>query len=42
LDDLAGINSIIIREIRFFNGTQATARWGTGHAHGVIQVLTQD
>jgi hypothetical protein len=42
VDDLAGITSIVIREIRFFNGTQATARWGTGHAHGVIQVLTQD
>jgi len=40
--DLAGIAATIIREIRFFTGQQAAARWGTGHGHGVIQVVTRD
>jgi hypothetical protein len=34
----AGEGKNIIRGA--FNATQAPARWGTGHTHGVIQVVT--
>jgi hypothetical protein len=27
-------------EIRYYDGPQATYRWGAGHSHGAIQVLT--
>jgi hypothetical protein len=30
-----------IKEIRFYNASDATQRWGTGHSAGVIEVLTQ-
>ena len=26
--------------VRYFTGSEATYRWGAGHGHGVIQVLT--
>jgi hypothetical protein len=26
--------------IRYYNGAEATYRWGAGHQHGAIQVLT--
>lgn len=42
VSDLAGIGIVVIRSIRFFNSQQATARWGTGHTHGAILVLTED
>jgi hypothetical protein len=42
VQDLAGISPAIVRSILFFNRQQATARWGTGHTHGAILVLTQD
>jgi len=42
VSELAGISVIVIRSLRFFNSQQATARWGAGHSHGAIQVLTQD
>ena len=31
------VNSV--REIRFHNATDATQRWGTGHAGGVIELI---
>lgn len=30
-----------IEEIRYYNASDATTRWGTGVAGGVIQVITQ-
>lgn len=42
VENLAGINTVIIESIRFYDGRQAVARWGTGHAHGVIQVISRD
>lgn len=30
-----------IKEIRFYNASDATQKWGTGHAAGVIEVVTQ-
>lgn len=29
-----------VQAVRFFNGPQATYRWGAGHSHGAIEVLT--
>lgn len=29
------------KEIRYYNGSEATSRWGTGHAGGVIYVTTR-
>jgi hypothetical protein len=40
--ELANIAASRIDYIRFFTATQATARWGTGHTHGAIQVVTLD
>ncbi|MFH1765909.1 MAG: hypothetical protein ABIF09_17110 [Gemmatimonadota bacterium] len=40
IEDLAGVNTLIIEELRFFDGQRATARWGTGHSHGAIEVVT--
>jgi hypothetical protein len=30
-----------IKEIRFYNASDATQRWGTGHSAGVIEIVTQ-
>lgn len=30
-----------IKEIRFYNASDATQKWGTGHSAGVIEVVTQ-
>ncbi len=40
VEDLAGVNTLIIETIRFFDAQRATARWGTGHGHGAIEVVT--
>jgi len=40
--DIQSLRSILIEEIaeiRFISASDATTRWGTGHAGGVIQVL---
>jgi hypothetical protein len=37
---LKEIHSFTVNEVRHFNGPEATARWGIGHAGGVIQVTT--
>jgi outer membrane cobalamin receptor len=29
------------KEIRYYNGSDATSRWGTGHAGGVILLVTR-
>jgi hypothetical protein len=42
IDDLAGIDANTIDYIRFFDSQRATARWGTGHPHGAIQIVTMD
>jgi len=41
LNSLSNLNSIQIREIRFIKAADATTRWGTGHAGGVILVTTK-
>jgi len=42
IDELAGIDAQGIEYIRFFDSRQATARWGTGHPHGAIQVVAME
>lgn len=37
---LQGISTPAIQYIRYFNGTDATTRWGIGHGRGVIFVGT--
>lgn len=39
-DQLRAITTMTIVSIRYFNGTEATSRWGVGHSAGVIQVST--
>lgn len=44
LGDLPTLSSIPaqrVKEIRYVNARDATTRWGTGHANGVIQVITK-
>ena len=38
---LRQIPAASIAEIRFISASDATTRWGTGHAYGVINVLTK-
>lgn len=40
-DQLAGISSDRIKEIRFINAADATTRWGTNYTEGVILVTTK-
>lgn len=42
--DVQGLRTVqagMIREIRYLNPTDATQRFGTGHASGAIEVLTR-
>ena len=39
-ESLRQVDSSIIESIQFFSALVATARWGAGHPHGVIQVVT--
>lgn len=40
VDTLQGISLNEIGFIRYFDGTEAAARWGLDHGHGVIYVST--
>ena len=37
---LRQISALTVRQIQFITARDATTRWGTGHANGVILVLT--
>jgi hypothetical protein len=41
LNSLSNVAALQIREIRFLSSRDATTRWGTGHAGGVILVTTK-
>lgn len=41
VDTLKSIDLRIVRFIQHFDGVSATARWGVGHAAGVILISTQ-
>lgn len=40
IESLRSVSADMIVEIRFFDATRATARFGTGHTHGAIEVIT--
>jgi hypothetical protein len=40
-DQLRQIAKGDIREIRYFNSSEATTKWGTGHSAGAIQVVSR-
>jgi len=42
VSNLRNLNLHIIRYVRHYDGIAATARWGVGHAAGVILVATQN
>lgn len=42
VDQLREIPAVTVHAVRYFDATSATQRWGAGHTHGAIQVLTQE
>ena len=40
-DVLAQLATMHIKEIRYYSATDATQKWGTDHAGGVIEVMTR-
>ena len=40
-DQLRQIAKADIREIRYFNSSEATTKWGTGHSAGAIQIVSR-
>ena len=40
-DQLRQISTNDIREIRYFNSSEATTKWGTGHSAGAIQIVSR-
>lgn len=38
IENLANVNAMAVKEIRFFSAADATTRWGTGYPGGVIFV----
>ena len=40
-DQLRQIATTDIREIRYFNSSEATTKWGTGHSAGAIQIVSR-
>ena len=41
VENLANLNAVSVKEIRFINATDATTRFGTGYVGGVILVTTK-
>jgi len=40
-DQLRQISTTDIKEIRYFNSSEATTKWGTGHSAGAIQIVSR-
>ena len=40
-DQLRQVAVSDIREIRYFNSSEATTKWGTGHSAGAIQIVSR-
>lgn len=40
ISQLRDVSLVGVTGVRYFDGPQATFRWGAGHQHGAIQVLT--
>jgi len=41
IENLASVNAVTVREIRYIGATDATTRYGTGYVGGVILVTTK-
>lgn len=41
LDELRSVRAGDVQNIRFISASDATTRWGTGHAGGVIEITTK-
>ena len=41
VENLANLNAVSVKEIRYINATDATTRFGTGYVGGVILVTTK-
>ncbi len=41
VENLANLNAVSVKEIRYLNATDATTRFGTGYVGGVILVTTK-
>ena len=39
---LRDVPAVTVHSIRYYDATAATQRWGAGHTHGAVQVLTQE
>ena len=40
VSELRSLSTVGVSEIRFYDPSQANLRWGAGHSHGAIEVLT--
>jgi hypothetical protein len=40
VSQLRSLSTVGVSEIRYYDPSQANLRWGTGHSHGAIEVLT--
>lgn len=40
IEELRSLNLAGVVEVRYYNNGQATRRWGSGHEHGAIEVIT--
>lgn len=40
MDELRSMNIAGVVEVRYYNPAQAMRRWGSGHEHGAIEVIT--
>jgi hypothetical protein len=40
-DQLRQVATADIREIRYYNSSEATTKWGTGHSAGAIQIVSR-
>lgn len=40
IEELRSLNLTGVLEVRYYNAGQATGRWGSGHEHGAIEVIT--
>jgi hypothetical protein len=42
IEELRSLTLASVREVRYFTAAQAMRRWGSGHEHGAIEVITSE
>jgi hypothetical protein len=40
VDQLRELPVVGVNQVRYYDGAEATYKWGAGHIHGAIQVVT--